>query len=170
MKQTEFKKRRKQLLNHIGKGNIALIASASMCARNSDVDYPFRQNSDFYYLTGFNEPEALAVFIPGRPEGEYLLFCRKFDKKKALWEGAHAGLEGAINQYAADVAHAIEEVNDLLPKLLENKTKVFYPMGRDTELDQRLQNWLNIIRNQSRTGVEAPRELVSLERQLHDMR
>lgn len=170
MKQTEFKKRRKQLLNHIGKGNIALIASASMCTRNSDVDFPFRQNSDFYYLTGFNEPEALAVFIPGRPEGEYLLFCRKFDKKKALWEGAHAGLEGAIKHYAADVAHAIEEVNDLLPKLLENKTKVFYPMGRDTELDQRVQNWLNIIRNQSRTGVETPRELVSLEHQLHDMR
>ncbi len=170
MIQTEFKKRRKHLINHIGKGNIALIASASMCARNSDVDYPFRQNSDFYYLTGFNEPEALAVFIPGRAEGEYLLFCRKYDKKKALWEGAHTGLEGAVSQYAADTAHAIDEVDELLPKLLENKTKVFYPMGRDTELDQRLQNWLNIIRSQSRTGLEAPRELISLEHQLHEMR
>jgi len=170
MKQTEFKKRRKLLLNHVGKGNIALISSASMCPRNSDVDFPFRQNSDFYYLTGFNEPEAFAVFIPGRVEGEYLLFCRKFDKKKALWEGAHAGLEGATSQYAADVAHSIDEINELLPKLLENKGKVFYPMGRDTQLDQRIQNWLNVIRSQSRAGIETPRELISLDHQLHEMR
>lgn len=91
MKQSEFKKRRKQLMQRIGKGNIALIGSAAVRTRNRDVDYPFRQDSDFYYLTGFNEPESLAVFIPGREKGEYILFCREFDETKALWEGAHAG-------------------------------------------------------------------------------
>jgi Xaa-Pro aminopeptidase len=101
MKQTEFKKRRKQLMQQIGKGNIGLIASASTRTRNRDVDYPFRQDSDFYYLTGFNEPEALAVFIPGRTQGQYLLFCREYDEKKALWEGAHAGLGGATRDYGA---------------------------------------------------------------------
>ncbi len=99
MKQIEFKKRRKQLMRHVGKGNIAIIASADTRARNRDVDYPFRQDSDFYYLTGFNEPDALAVFIPEREQGEYILFCREFDPQKALWEGAHAGLEGATQKF-----------------------------------------------------------------------
>ncbi len=170
MKQTEFKRRRKQLMAQIGKNNIAIISSASMRPRNRDVDYPFRQDSDFYYLTGFNEPEALAVFIPERKEGEYILFCREFDEKKALWEGAHAGLEGATDDYGADDSFPITDVADILPGLLENKSKVYYPMGRDSELDHNLLEWLMHIRAQSRTGVTAPGELVSLEHILHEMR
>ncbi len=170
MKQSEFKKRRKQLMQRIGKGNLALIGSASTHARNRDVNYPFRQDSDFYYLTGFNEPDSLAVFIPEREQGEYILFCREFDEKKALWEGAHAGLEGATTHYEADDSFPIEDLNDILPGMLENKTKVFYPMGRDSDLDHKLLDWINHIRRQSRTGVIAPGELVSLEHILHEMR
>lgn len=170
MKQSEFKKRRKQLMQRIGQGNIALIGSAAMHTRNRDVHYPFRQDSDFYYLTGFNEPDAMAVFIPGREQGEYLLFCREFDEKKALWEGAHAGLEGATKDFHADDAFPITDLNEILPGLLENKTKVFYPMGRDSELDHNLLEWIKHIRSQSRSGVVAPGELVSLEQILHEMR
>lgn len=170
MQQSEFKKRRKQLMRRIGDGNIALIGSAQLQTRNRDVDFPFRQDSDFYYLTGFNEPDALAVFIPGREQGEYILFCREFDEKKALWEGAHAGLEGATKHYDADDAFPIDDLDDILPGLLEDKGKVFYPMGRDPELDHSLQNWIKHIRSQSRTGVTAPGELVALEMVLHEMR
>jgi len=170
MKQSEFKKRRKQLLQRIGVGNIALISSASTRTRNRDVDYPFRQDSDFYYLTGFNEPEAMAVFIPGREQGEYILFCREFDEKKALWEGAHAGLEGATKHYDADDAFPIDDLDDILPGLLEDKAKVFYPMGRDPELDHSLLEWINQIRSKSRAGVVAPGELVTLEVIIHEMR
>lgn len=170
MKQTEFKKRRKQLMQQIGIGNIALIGSAATRVRNRDVDYPFRQDSDFYYLTGFNEPDSLAVFIPGRKQGEYILFCREFDEKKALWEGAHAGLEGATTHYKADDSFPIADLDDILPGMLEDKAKVYYPMGRDTELDHNLLVWINHIRDQSRTGVIAPGELVSLEHILHEMR
>ncbi|MGZ8137288.1 MAG: Xaa-Pro aminopeptidase [Methylococcaceae bacterium] len=170
MKQSEFKKRRKQLMQRIGKGNIALIGSASSHIRNRDVDYPFRQDSDFFYLTGFNEADAMAVFIPGRVQGEYILFCREFDETKALWEGAHAGLEGATEHYAADDAFPIDDLNDILPGMLEDKTKVFYPMGRDPELDHSLLEWINHIRTKSRTGVVAPGELVSMEQILHEMR
>ncbi len=170
MKQTEFKKRRKQLMQHIGIGNIALIGSASTRTRNRDVDYPFRQDSDFYYLTGFNEPDSLAVFIPGRKQGEYILFCREFDEKKALWEGAHAGLEGATKNYKADDSFPIDDLDDILPGMLEDKGKVYYPMGRDSDLDHSLLVWINNIRSQSRTGVNAPGELVSLEHVLHEMR
>jgi Xaa-Pro aminopeptidase len=151
-------------------GNIALISSAGVRVRNRDVDYPFRQDSDFYYLTGFNEPDALAVFIPGRSQGEYILFCREFDEKKALWEGAHAGLEGAIKHYAADDSFPIDDIDDIVSGMLENKTKVFYPMGRDTDLDHSLQEWIRHIRSQSRSGVVAPAELASIEPIVHEMR
>jgi Xaa-Pro aminopeptidase len=170
MNQSEFKKRRKQLMQRVGKGNIALISSAGVRVRNRDVDYPFRQDSDFYYLTGFNEPDALAVFIPGRSQGEYILFCREFDEKKALWEGAHAGLEGAIKHYAADDSFPIDDIDDIVSGMLENKTKVFYPMGRDTDLDHSLQEWIRHIRSQSRSGVVAPAELASIEPIVHEMR
>ena len=170
MKQNEFKKRRKQLMQSIGKGNIGLIGSASVHIRNRDVDFPFRQDSDFYYLTGFNEPDALAVFIPNREQGEYILFCREFDEKKALWEGAHAGLEGATKHFAADDSFPIDDVDEILSGMLENKTKVFYPMGRDSDLDLSLQEWIRHIRSQSRSGVMAPAELASIEPILHEMR
>ena len=170
MNQSEFKKRRKQLMQRVGKGNIALISSAGVRVRNRDVDYPFRQDSDFYYLTGFNEPDALAVFIPGRSQGEYILFCREFDEKKALWEGAHAGLEGAIKHFGADDSFPIDDIDDIVSGMLENKTKVFYPMGRDTDLDHSLQEWIRYIRSQSRSGVVAPAELASIEPIVHEMR
>ena len=170
MKQSEFKKRRKQLMQRIGKGNIALLGSSPTKFRNRDVQYPFRQDSDFYYLTGFSEPDALAVFIPGREQGEYILFCREFDEAKALWEGAHAGLEGATDHYQADDAFPIEDMDEILSGMLENKHKVFYPMGRDSDLDHRLLDWINHIKSQSRSGLVAPGELVSLEHILHEMR
>jgi len=170
MKQNEFKKRRKQLMQRVGENNIALIGSASTRMRNRDVNYPFRQDSDFYYLTGFNEPDSLAVFIPGREQGEYILFCREFDEKKALWEGAHAGLEGATAHFEADDSFPIDDLDEILPGMLENKNKVFYPMGKSSDLDHSLLDWINHIRSQSRTGVIAPGELVSLEHILHEMR
>lgn len=157
-------------MKQIGKGNIAIIAGAAHQTRNRDVLYPYRQDSDFFYLTGFNESESLAVFIPGREQGEYVLFCREFDETKALWEGAHAGLEGATKHFEADDSFPIDDLDDILPGMLENKAKVFYPMGKDSELDHKLLEWINHIRRQSRTGVTAPGELVSLEHIVHEMR
>ncbi len=170
MKPIDFEKRRKTVMAQIGLGNIGLIPSAPDRTRNRDVDYPFRQDSDFYYLTGFNESSALAVFIPGREQGEYILFCREFDEKKKLWEGSHSGLEGAITHYLADDSFPIDDLNDILPGMLENKHKVFYPMGRDSELDHNLLEWINHLKKQSRNCVNAPGELVSLEHILHEMR
>ena len=85
--------------------------------------------------------------FPGREQGEYVLFCREFDEKKALWEGAHSGLEGATTHYEADDAFPIDDLDDILPGLLENKSKVYYPMGRDSELDHSLLEWINHIRS-----------------------
>ncbi|MEN8261441.1 MAG: Xaa-Pro aminopeptidase [Pseudomonadota bacterium] len=170
MTQNEFKKRRRQLMRLMGKGNIAIIGSAPARIRNKDVEYPFRQDSDFYYLTGFNEPDTLAVLIPERKQAEYILFCREYDKDKALWTGAHAGLVGAREVYGADDSFPIDDVDEILPGLLENRERVFYPMGRDNELDHRLMEWVNQLRGMARNGVSAPAEFVSLEHVLHEMR
>lgn len=170
MNQEEFKRRQRFMMEEVGEGNIAIIAGATEKNRNRDVDYPFRQDSDFYYLTGFAEPHSVAVFIPGRLQGEYLLFCSEFDAQKALWEGVHAGLEGAVKDYGADDAFPIEDLDDILPGLLENKARVFYPMGRDSELNHHILEWVNTLREKSRSGIQVPGEFVSLEHVLHEMR
>lgn len=167
---SEFKKRRELLMAQVGKDNIAIIASAAIRIRNRDVGYPFRQDSDFYYLTGFNEENALAVFIPERKQGQYILFCQEFDAKKTLWEGTHAGLEGAIQEHGADDSFPINDLDDILPSLLENKHKIFYLMGLNYDLDHHIMEWITHIRSQTRSGICVPGELVSLEYILHEMR
>ncbi len=166
----EFKRRRKELLRTLGKGNIAIVTSAPEQVRNRDIEFPYRQDSDFFYLTGFNEPESIAVFLPGRKQGEYILFCREFDSEKALWTGAFTGLNGARETYGADDAFPIDDIDDILPGMLENRERVYYPMGRDPEFDQTLMVWVNQLRAQARSGINPPIEFVSLDHILHDMR
>ncbi|MBP1149473.1 MULTISPECIES: Xaa-Pro aminopeptidase [unclassified Methylocaldum] len=167
---SEFKQRRKQLARRIKKKSVALIASASASVRNRDVEYPYRQDSDFHYLTGFDEPEAVAVFAPGRKQGEYILFCREFDREKAIWTGRHAGLEGARNAFGADEAFPIDELDKVLPGLLENRERVYFPIGHDPKIDRQVFSAVNNVRARVRTGVRAPFEFVSLEHLLHEQR
>ena len=164
-----FEKRRRQVMQHMG-GGVAIIPTAPVRARNRDVDYPYRSDSDFYYLTHFSEPEACAVLVPGRPHGEYILFCRERNPEKEIWEGRRAGLEGVREFYGADDAFPIEDIDDILPGLIENREKVFYSMGRYKEFDLRLMNWVNEVRGKSRNGVHAPGEFVDLNHILHEMR
>lgn len=154
----------------VGVGNVGLIASAPTRQRNSDVEYPYRQDSDFTYLTGFEEPNALAVFVPGRKPAEYILFCREYDETMALWTGHHAGIDGAKNVYGADDAFPIDDVDEILPGLMENKNRVYYPMGRNSELDQQVLDWVKQLRERVRTGISAPMEFVAMENLLHEMR
>lgn len=168
--QKEFARRRKQFLCMVGAGNIAVIASASMLHRNGDVEFHFRQNSDFFYLSGFDEPESVIVFVPGREQGEYVLFCREFDEKTALWVGASAGLEGAVKDYAVDDAFPIDDIDDILPGLLENKSRLYFPMGAQPDFDQQLMDWSQQVRTRSRAGVSAPAEFISSDHILHEMR
>ena len=170
MSTAEFRARRDILKDFVGEDNIAIIPSASEVIRNNDAEFRYRQDSDFYYITGFEEPQSLAVFIPGREQGEYILFCREFDETRAVWTGNHAGLEGACKDYGADDAFPIDDLDDILPGMLENKARVFYPMGRNKPLDQNLMEWLAQLRSKARTGIHAPSEIVSLEHIIHEMR
>jgi len=166
----EFKRRRKRLMDMMGDESIAILPTASVHIRNNDVEYPFRPDSDFYYLTGYPEPEAVAVLIPDRPHGEYVLFCREHDPKKETWDGKRAGLEGACKIYGADDAFPIEDMDDILPNMLEDRERIFYTMGHDAVFDQRVLGWVNEVRDKARTGVNAPDEFISLTHILHDMR
>jgi Xaa-Pro aminopeptidase len=164
-----FEKRRRDLMQQMN-GGVAIIPTAPVRPRNRDVDYPYRPDSDFYYLTGFPEPEACAVLVPGRAHGEYILFCRERNPEKEIWEGRRAGLEGAREVYGADDAFPIDDIDEILPGLLENRDKVFYSMGRYKDFDLRLMNWVNEVRGKSRNGVHAPGEFVDLNHILHEMR
>ncbi|MGZ8216087.1 Xaa-Pro aminopeptidase [Methylomagnum sp.] len=167
---SDFKTRRKHLMQRMTKNSVALIAAAPARTRNRDTEYPYRQHSDFFYLTGFHEPESLAVFMPGRKQGEFVLFCREFDPEKAIWTGKHAGLEGAREAFGADEALPIAELDQQLPGLLENRDRVYFPIGHDAELDQRVMAAVNVVRGRARTGVQAPYEFVALEHVLHEQR
>lgn len=151
-------------------GGVAIVPTAPVHIRNRDVEFPYRPDSDFYYLTHFPEPEAVAVLVPGRAHGEFILFCRERDPEKEIWDGRRAGPEGAVQRYGADDAFPIDDIDDILPGLLENKEKVYYSMGRHAEFDLRLIQWVNEVRAKSRTGVHAPGEFVSLDHILHEMR
>lgn len=170
MTQTEFKRRRRQLMRMMGKGSIAILPTAPVVVRNRDADYAYRPDSDFYYMTGFPEPEAVAVLIPGREQAEYILFCRERNIDKETWNGYRAGQEGATEQYGADDSFPVSDLNEILPRMIEQSERVFYAMGCNHELDKHMSEWISQIRNQSRTGVQGPLEFIALDHYLHDMR
>lgn len=166
----EFKARRKRILKQLGPEAVLLLPGARTARRNRDVEYPFRQESDFHYLTGFDEPDALAALVPGRESGEFVLFCRPYDPQRALWTGAYAGLDGARKRYGADEAHPIEDVDEFLPALLENRRCVYFPVGEDSAFDLQVYDWTRQVRGKTRAGVRAPTEFISTERLIHPQR
>ena len=170
MKRSEYGKRRKKLMDMLGDDSIAILPAAPEKIRNRDVAFRYRPDSDFYYLTGFAEPEAVMTLIPGREQGEFILFCRERNPEKETWHGARAGLEGARSDYGANDAYPFTDMDEILPGLLENRERIYYTMGNDAAFDQRVLGWVNQVRGKVRSGVHAPEEFVSLNHILHDMR
>jgi Xaa-Pro aminopeptidase len=154
----------------MGREAIAIIPAAPVHLRNNDVEYAYRQDSNFFYLTGFAEPESVAVLVPGRPQGEYLLFVRDRDPARETWDGRRAGPVGARRDYGADDAFPIGDIDDILPGLMEGRAKVYYTVGIHREFDQRVLGWVNGLRAQAKQGRHAPYEMVALEHELHEMR
>ena len=166
----EFARRRKELMAMIGKDAIAIVPAAPERTRSRDTLYPYRQDSDFHYLCGFPEPEAVLVLIPRRAQGQFIVFCRERDRERETWDGYRAGPEGACEQYGADDAFPITDMDEILPGLLEGKSKVYSAIGKDKEFDQRLMEWVNSIRAKARTGAVPPGEFVDLDHLLHENR
>ena len=167
---TEYVRRRKQLMRMAGRDAIVIVPSAAERLRNNDAHYAFRQDSDFHYLTGFGEPEAVLALVPGRAQGEVILFCRERDPAREQWDGHRAGQEGAVTDYAMDDAFPIEDIDDILPGLIEGRSRVYYHFGRDTDFDLMLMGWVNRVRSNIRQGAKPPHEFVALSHLLHDLR
>jgi Xaa-Pro aminopeptidase len=166
----EFARRRRELMAQMEPDSIAIVPAAREKVRNRDAEYPFRQDSDFYYLTGFAEPEAVLVLLPGRQHGEVVVFCRERDPTLELWNGYRAGPEGVCAHYGADDAFPIGDIDDILPGLIEGRERVYYAMGRNPDFDRRVMQWVNVIRSKVRSGAHPPGEFLDLDHILHDLR
>ncbi len=166
----EFARRRQRLMEQMESDSIAVLPAAREKVRSHDTHYPFRQDSDFAYLSGFPEPDAVMVLIPGRDHGEFVLFCRDKDKAREIWDGYRAGPVGAVNDYGADDAFPIDDIDDILPGMIEGRERVYYAMGRNAEFDKRVMGWINAIRQKVRSGATPPGEFLDLDHFLHDMR
>jgi Xaa-Pro aminopeptidase len=170
MDSKEFARRRRQFMRMIGKDSIAILPAAPVRHRNGDIEYAYRQDSHFHYLTGFPEPEAVAVLVPGRPQAEYLLFVRERDAVRESWDGPRAGTEGATESYGADDAFPIADIDEILPGLIEQRSQIFYSMGTHHDFDPHILGWVNGLKAQSRQRAARPREFVALNHVLDDMR
>ncbi len=153
-----------------GDDAILVLPSAPERIRSRDTHYPYRQDSDLWYLTGFPEPEAVLVLVPGRAHGEALLFCRERDPDREGWDGPRAGPEGAVELHGMDDAYPIADLDEILPGLLEGRSRVYYHFGRDAEFDLKLIGWLNRVRAQVRQGAQPPHEFLELGHLLDELR
>jgi Xaa-Pro aminopeptidase len=151
-------------------GSVAVLPAASEQIRNRDSEYPFRQDSDFYYLTGFTEPDALLVLAPGRRGERCVAFCRPRDPAAEVWTGYRVGPEGLQERYGCDRAWPIEELDQRMPSLLAGASRIYYSLGRHGGLDGQMLEWLRAVRSGARTGAGAPSEIVDLDPLLHAQR
>ncbi|MGF1934061.1 MAG: aminopeptidase P N-terminal domain-containing protein [Nostoc sp. ChiQUE02] len=151
--QAEYRQRREQLMAKIGDGT-AIFRSAPMAVMHNDVEYVYRQDSDFFYLTGFNEPQAVAVLAPHHSEHRFVLFVQPKDREKEVWTGYLSGVDAAKEIYGADEAYPISELDEKLPQYLEKASRIYYHLGRDRAFnDQILRHYQSLLRTYPRRGT-----------------
>jgi Xaa-Pro aminopeptidase len=170
IKVKEYKKRRQQLMQMAGDESVVIVRAAAPKLRNNDVHYPYRQDSDFLYLSGFSEPEAMIVLLPDGKEGRSILFCRERDPHREMWDGLMAGTEGAVGEFGFDEAFPIGESGERLPKMLHGRERICFDLGKDPDFDHQLINWMNEFRAKTRKKFLAPDEIIALGHNLHEMR
>jgi Xaa-Pro aminopeptidase len=160
---------RRERLAHAMKRGVAVIPTAPERVRNRDSHFPFRFDSHFYYATGFPEPEAAVVIVAGG-EPQSILFCRKRNEEREIWEGFRYGPDAARERFGFDAAYPIESLDEKVAALLENQEALFYPMGGDAVWDARAMGWLNSVRTRVRAGVAAPDRVVDVRTLVDEMR
>lgn len=152
-----------------GEDAVMLVAAAPERMRNADAAWPYRQDSDFHYLAGFPEPDAVLALLPGRRHGEAVLFCRERDAERERWHGESIGTERAVGDYGMDDAFPIDDIDDILPGMIEGRARVYCHFGREPQFDAQLLGWMRRLR-QLRGGGVVPKEFVALGHLLHDLR
>lgn len=166
--QQDFAERRRQVLEALGSAML-IVPSAPVATRNNDVEHEYRQNSDFYYLTGFDEPDSVLVLSP-TSEQPFVLFVRPKDPEREVWDGYRAGVAGAVRDFGADVAHPIVELSAKLPELMRNVNRLYYHLGHDPDSDRVVLEAVRQTRRRCRNGGTWPTELVDSDVVLHELR
>ena len=166
----EFSRRRAALIERLRPGAVALLAASPERVRSRDVHHAYRQDSDFFYLTGFAEARALLALVPGREQGEVVLFCQPKDPDKELWEGSLLGPDAAPETLGVDQAFPIGEADGIMPELMAGRERIHYRIGHEADFDEKVMGWVRGAREQARHGGPAPRQLLLLDDLLHEMR
>jgi Xaa-Pro aminopeptidase len=167
-----FAKRRAsfaEAMNKAGPGEaVAVLPAAPVFARNSDVEHDFRQDSDLFYMTGFDEPQS--VLVLNGSDKKSTLFVRPRDPEREIWDGPRAGVDGAKTTFGADESHVTRDLEEQLPKLLQNKRRLYYRLGRDRAFDDEVLKAIDRTRARARHGFSWPTEIVDPGELLHEMR
>ena len=160
----------KEFLRRMDPNSVAIIAAAREAVRSHDTNYRYRQNSDFFYLTGFEEPEAIAVIAPSA-EKKFTLFVRPREREQEIWNGYRAGVEGALRDYAADESFPISVFDEKLPEILDGPKVLYYAFGNGGgDLDQKIIRQLALMRESNRRPLEPPQTIIDPTSILHEMR
>ena len=171
IKTDEFLARRTRLLAQLDKGSVAVIAAAVELTRSRDTEYAFRQDSDFFYLTGFNEPDAVLVLSKNQHgEGKSTLFCRNKDKVAEIWHGRRIGFERAKTEFLFDETYALSDLNDELLQLVNGNRVLYYGQGTYPEFDDKIWDLMNTLRGAPRKGYRAPEVIKDIRLLIHEMR
>ena len=165
-----FSDRRFQLSHKVLEDSAIIVGSASVKSRISDTEYPYRQDSNFYYLSGYEEPESLILIRPNHDKEKFVIFCRDRDPFREQWDGIRSGQEGAVKDYGADLAFSINSLDELMPNLLEGTKNIYFSMSAPCGVDKKIAQWVEDIRKNTRAGAEPPQNLLSLDSILHEMR
>jgi Xaa-Pro aminopeptidase len=168
MPSSVFSDRRKTVLETMRPGAL-ILPSARTAIRNNDVEHDYRQDSDLFYLTGFAEPESVLV-LSTQSEGKAVLFVRARNPAREVWDGARAGVEGAVSEYGVDEAYPISELATRLPDLLEGCERIYYELGCDRDFDDRVLAAVATTRARGKLGVIFPTEVISPSVVVHSMR
>ena len=159
-----------EFMRRMHPNSVAIIPAARESVRSHDTHYRYRQNSDFFYLTGFEEPDAIAVVAPAK-EKKFTLFVRPRDREREIWEGYRAGVDGAVSDYSADEAFPLSEFDEKLVEILDGPSALYYAFGHTTpEMDQKIIRQLTLMRETNRKPLEPPRTIVDPSSIIHEMR
>jgi Xaa-Pro aminopeptidase len=160
-----------EFIKRMGQDSVAIIPGSREATRSNDTQYRYRQDSDFYYLTGFEEPEAIAVIAPSQQERQYTLFVRPRDPEREIWDGRRAGVEGALKEYGADAAFPIAEFTEKLGELINGASHLYYRIGNGhPDLDDTIVKQIGRMRTLGRKGITPPQSIIDSGVILHEMR
>lgn len=167
---SHFQERRQRFFSHMIDNSMALLSAAPVQYRNSDTEYPYRQESYFHYLTGFDESYAIAVMIKQQGKERYVLFCQDRDEAAEQWTGPRAGIKGAVETFGADEAYPISEAATRFPDIFFGINTIYYLISTHPAFDKKLFTWINALRTKTRSGVATPFRFIDLRVPLGEMR